>query len=127
MAKAISTTAAKSSPLTIHSLRFDKRATIEEETLAGAEAMVDCAGGIVCIKRDRRRSCTLRSLQPTNVVKCISKDAVERRRINLVCRIGPILGFLRIVVLVFPCGLSVIECRRVARELKFLHHRVRPT
>ena len=30
-------------------------------------------------------------------------------------------------MLVLPCSLSVIERRRVACELKFLHHRVRPT
>ena len=50
---------------------------------------------------DRRRSCTLRSLQRTKS-ELISEEAVERRRINLVCRIGPILGLLRIVVLGHP-------------------------
>ena len=64
-------------------------------------------------------------MQPPDIIECISKDAVERLRINLVGRIGPILGFLRIVVLILPCGLCVIKRRRIARELEFLHHRVR--
>ena len=48
MAKAISTTAARSSPPTIHSLRLDAPATVDDEALAGAAPALACWGGLVC-------------------------------------------------------------------------------
>src|SRR5262249_9626164 len=47
-ATAISTTAARRSPPTIHSLRLDAPATVDVDTLAGAVAALACSGGLVC-------------------------------------------------------------------------------
>src|SRR5205814_9407332 len=47
IATAISTTAAKSSPPTIHSLRLDTPRTADDEALAGAVSAFACSGGLV--------------------------------------------------------------------------------
>src|SRR4029077_7980595 len=85
-----------------------------------------CRAATARIKGDRRSSCAFRSLQPSDIIESISKNAVEGRRANLVGRVGPFLALLRIIVLVLPSCLRVIERGGIARELEFLHHRMRP-
>src|SRR5262249_27841581 len=78
-----------------------------------------------CIERGGWHGRSWRSLQPTSVVKGVSKNAVQCGRINLIGRGSPIGGLLCIVMLKFPSCLSVVECGGVASKLELIHHRVR--
>src|SRR4029077_110974 len=70
------------------------------------------------VERDRWGGRTFGPLHPSDIVKRVSENTVERRRINLIGRTGPVSGFVGTIMLVLPRCLGIIECRRVARKLK---------
>src|SRR5207249_5293976 len=100
--------------------------TVRDWTRLNCRSTLSLRRTNICrVERERRCGRTFGPLDPPDVIKRVSENAVKRWRINLVGRTGPIRGLLQVIMLILPGCLSIIKRWCIARELKLLHHRVR--